>query len=41
MDQALNWLIELEGVDEQQHILFQERLGADPENARAFDRAKS
>ncbi len=41
MDQALNWLIELEGVDEQQHILFQEWLGADPENARAFDRAKS
>ncbi|CAM3047594.1 glycerol-3-phosphate ABC transporter substrate-binding protein [Pseudomonas floridensis] len=41
MDQALGWLIELEGADEQQHRLFQEWLSADPEHSRAFAKAEA
>lgn len=41
MDQALTWLIELEGTDARQNMLFQEWLSADPEHARAFDKAQA
>ncbi|CAI8784221.1 MULTISPECIES: FecR family protein [Pseudomonas syringae group] len=39
MDQALSWLIELEGADDVQLARFQEWLNADPEHARAYHKA--
>ncbi|EPM65926.1 regulatory protein, partial [Pseudomonas syringae pv. actinidiae ICMP 18886] len=39
MDQALSWLIELEGADDAQLSRFQAWLNADPEHARAYEKA--
>ncbi|KTB69815.1 FecR family protein [Pseudomonas syringae] len=41
MDQALTWLIELEDADAERLACFQEWLNADPEHARAFDKARA
>lgn len=41
MDQALTWLVELEGADATRLARFQEWLNADPEHARAFDKART
>ncbi|WP_024645608.1 FecR family protein [Pseudomonas syringae] len=41
MDQALTWLIELEDADADRLARFQEWLNADPEHARAFDKARA
>lgn len=41
MDQALNWLIELEGADAQQQAQFQDWLAADPAHAQAFAKAEA
>lgn len=41
MDQALSWLIELEGADDALQVRFQEWLNADPEHARAFEKART
>ncbi|MFJ3482397.1 FecR family protein [Pseudomonas sp. NPDC090202] len=41
MDQALDWLIELDGADAQQHARFQQWLAADPAHGEAFARAES
>ena len=41
MDQALNWLIELEGADAQQRARFQEWLAADPAHGEAFAKAEA
>lgn len=41
MDQALNWLIELDGCDEHQHARFQGWLAADPAHREAFTKAQA
>jgi len=41
MDQALNWLIELDSDDPQQQARFQAWLAADPAHRDAFDRVHS
>jgi transmembrane sensor len=41
IDQALNWLIELDGDDPQQQARFQAWLAADPAHREAFDRVHS
>lgn len=41
MDQALSWLIELDGCDEQQQAGFQAWLAADPAHREAFTRAQA
>ncbi|RAU46930.1 MULTISPECIES: FecR domain-containing protein [unclassified Pseudomonas] len=41
MDQALNWLIELESADAQQRVRFQEWLAADPAHGEAFAKAEA
>lgn len=41
MDQALNWLIELEGADAGQHARFQDWLAADPAHGEAFAKAEA
>ncbi|WP_296259348.1 MULTISPECIES: FecR family protein [unclassified Pseudomonas] len=41
MDQALNWLIELEHADAQQRARFQNWLAADPAHGRAFTKAQT
>jgi transmembrane sensor len=40
MDQALEWLVELEGADAEQRVRFQAWLTACPDNARAFASAE-
>ncbi|SER14032.1 FecR family protein [Pseudomonas sp. NFACC02] len=41
MDQALNWLIELDGADPQRQARFQEWLAAAPAHGEAFARAEA
>lgn len=41
MDQALNWLIELEGADAEQRARFEAWLAADPAHGQAFARAEA
>ncbi|WP_133749572.1 FecR domain-containing protein [Pseudomonas sp. LP_7_YM] len=41
MDQALNWLIELENADDQQRARFQDWLAADPTHGEAFAKAEA
>nr|GFC39155.1 hypothetical protein [Tanacetum cinerariifolium] len=41
MDQALNWLIELDDADAQQQARFQDWLAADPAHREAFVRAEA
>lgn len=41
MDQALNWLIELESADAQQRARFQDWLAADPAHGEAFAKAEA
>lgn len=41
MDQALTWLIELEGADPQQQAHFEAWLQADPAHAQAFTKARA
>lgn len=41
MDQALNWLIELETADAQQRARFQDWLAADPAHGEAFAKAEA
>lgn len=41
MDQALNWLIELESADAQKRVRFQEWLAADPDHGEAFAKAEA
>ena len=41
MDQALTWLIELEGADPRQQERFEAWLLADPAHARAFEKAQA
>ncbi|RMQ44551.1 FecR protein [Pseudomonas cichorii] len=41
MDQALTWLIELEGADPEQQARFEAWLQADPAHAQAFGKARA
>lgn len=41
MDQALNWLIELDDANPQQHARFQDWLAADPAHREAFAKAEA
>lgn len=41
MDQALNWLIELDSADAEQQARFQTWLAADPAHRDAFDKARA
>lgn len=41
MDQALDWLITLECASDEQKIVFEQWLNADPAHARAFAKANA
>lgn len=41
MEEALNWLIELEGCDQHQHVRFQAWLAAAPAHQEAFGKAQA